>query len=84
MTLRCVAYAVNAFHNCIHRCIVADGIVCAVEVVVYRTWQTYAAEIELFAEFHCSRQRAISADNHQGVYVFLYQVIIGFLPSFYC
>ena len=75
--VRRVAYAVHAFHDGVHRRVVADGGVGAVEVVVDGAGQTDAGEVVLHAEVAGAGERAVAADDHQGVDLLLLARLVG-------
>ena len=76
-----VPYAVDTFHDGVHCCVVSYGVVCAIEVIVYGSRQTDAADVELLCELHCAGQRAVTTNDNEGVDTFLHEVLIGFLLS---
>ena len=67
MALGCVADAVDTLYDGVHCCVVADGRICAIKVVVDSTRQADAANIIFLGEFHSTCQRTVTADNNQSV-----------------
>ena len=82
MALSSVTNTVNTLHNSIHRRIITNGTVRTVEVIVYRTRQTDTTEIMFLCELHCTCQRTITTNNHQGINTFFYKIIVCSLTSF--
>ena len=79
-----VADAVHAVHDGVHCGVVAYRSVGAVKVVVYGARQSYAWEVELYAEVPCTRQRPVASDDNQCVNLFFLTGLIGFLHAFRC
>ena len=76
-----VANLVHSAHDGVQRRVVADGVVRAVEVVVNGAGQPYAGHVVFVRKLQRSRQRAVAADDDEGVDVVLPEVLVRLLPS---
>ena len=79
-----VANAVNTLHDGVHRCIVTDGGISAVKVVVDGARQPNDGEVELHSKVACASQGTVASDDDQCIYLFLQASLIGFLLAFWC
>ena len=77
MALRCVADAVHALYDGVHRGVVTYSRVGAVEVVVDGTGQTHTAHIVCACKIHSAGERTVTAYHHQGVDALFLQGLIG-------
>ena len=73
---------VHAFHDGIEGAVVADGGVCAVEVVVDGAGQSDDGEVELHTEVPGTGERAVAADDYEGVDFLSLAGLISFLHTF--
>ena len=84
MALRRITDTVYTLHDGVHRSIVTDGIISAIEVVVDGTRQTDAADIKLSCEVHRTRERTITADYHQRIDFLFLDILESLLSAFFC
>ncbi len=77
-----VADLVDALHDGVEGCVVADGGVCAEEVVVDGAGEADDGEVELVGEDAGAGERAVAADYHERVDAVAAQCVIGELSSF--
>ena len=83
MALGSITNTVNTLHNCVHRCVISNGTVRTIEVIIYRTRQTDATEIKLLRKHHRTRQRAITTNDNQRINTLLNKVIVCLLATFH-
>ena len=77
-----VADLVHAFHYGIERRIISYGGIRSVKVIVYRSRQSYARDIEFLGEYLRTGKRAVSSYDDQGIDTVLDHIVISFLPAF--
>ncbi len=79
---RCVADFVDTFHNGVQSGVVAYRRVGSVEVVVDCARQSDDRQVEFVGEDSGACQRAVAADNDEGVDFVAAQVVVGELATF--
>src|SRR3989338_6136930 len=72
-----VADLVNGLQGGVDGCGTADGLVCAVNVIVNGSGQSYRRKTPLFIKFVGSDIRSVPTDDDQGVHVMLAQDLNG-------
>ena len=77
-----VADLVHALHYGIERRIISYGGIRSVKVIVYRSRQSYARDIEFLGEYLRTGKRAVSSYDDQGIDTVLDHIVISFLPAF--
>ena len=82
MALRGITDTVNTFNNGIHRCIITNRTIRAVEIIVDSSRQTNTTNVILFSKFHCTCQRAIATNHNQGINIFFHNIFISLGTSF--
>ena len=81
MRIGSVTDAVYTVHDGVHRRVVTDRSIGAVEVVVDGAGQTNHGEVILHAKVPCTCQRAITADDYKSINLMLLAHLVGFLPT---
>ena len=82
---RCrIAQLVDRVHNRIARCIAADRVVHAPDIVVDRARQTDDRHARLLAEERPARERAVAADDHKPLDITLAQILERRLAALRC
>ena len=76
-----VADLVHALHYGIERRIISYGGIRSVKVIVYRSRQSYARDIEFLGEYLRTGKRAVSSYDDQGIDTVLDHIVISFLPA---
>lgn len=84
MALRSITDTVHALYDGIHRSIVTDGVVSAIEVIVDSTRQTDAADIKLTCEVHSTGERTVTTDYHQRIYFLFLDILESLLSALCC
>lgn len=77
-----VADLVHALHYGIERRIISYGGIRSVKIIVYRSRQSYARDIEFLGEYLRTGKRAVSSYDDQGIDTVLDHIVISFLPAF--
>ena len=77
-----VSDLVHALHYGIERRIISYGGIRSVKVIVYRSRQSYARDIEFLGEYLRTGKRAVSSYDDQGIDTVLDHIVISFLPAF--
>ena len=77
-----VADLVHALHYGIERRIISYGGIRSVKVIVYRSRQSYARDIEFLGEYLRTGKRSVSSYDDQGIDTVLDHIVISFLPAF--
>ena len=83
MALCSITDTVHALYDGVHGCIISDGIVSAVEVVVDGTRQSDTADIKLTCEIHCSGKRTVTSDDNECIYFLFLDILKSLLASFH-
>ena len=73
---------VHAFHDGIEGAVVADGGVCAVEVVIDSAGQADDGEVVLPGEELGAGEGAVAADYDEGVNLGFHHILVGYLSAF--
>ena len=84
MALCCITDTVHALYDGVHGCIISDGIVCAIEVVVDGTRQTDAADIKLSCEVHRTSERTVTTNYYQSIDFLFLDILESLLSALLC
>ena len=81
MALGGITNTVDTLHNRVHRRVITYRTVRTIKVVVYRTRQTDTTIIKLLCKQHSTRQRTITADDHQSINPLTNKVVVCLLST---
>ena len=84
MALRSITDTVHTLYDGVHGCIVTDGIVSAIEVVVDGTRQTDAADVKLACEVHRTGERTVTTDYYQSIDFLFLDILESLLSALCC
>ena len=81
VTVRSIADSVHTFHDSVHRCVVADGCVCTIQVVIYRTRQTDYRDVKLHTEIAGTGQRTVTSDDYKSINLLTFASLVSLLHT---
>ena len=81
MRIRRITDAVNTLHDGVHRRIITNSSIGAVEVVVDGTRQTDAWEVEFHAKVTGTGERTVTTNDHKGVDLLLFAGLVSLLHT---
>ena len=75
---------IDSVKDGVKRCVITDGSVGAVQVVVDSTRESDTGDVKFLCKNSCSTQRTVSADNDKSVDTFFLHIFVCQLSSFGC
>ena len=78
----CVTNSIDCFHNGVQSCVVSNGIIGAIQVVINGSRYSYKWDIKFAAEFSGTLKATVSTYYHASIDAVAHEVTIGFTASF--